>query len=81
MFNETSKLNFMGSTSKYTFFEAFIVVLFIISQLVDSTAINIILGLSIFSYIHTRLAATDKKIDELSNQVSRDIQAIKRNDI
>ncbi len=59
---------------KYTFLEAFIVIIFISSQTIESSALNIILGLSIFYYIHTRLAITDKKIEELSKIVKRNDQ-------
>jgi len=63
-----------GAKPKYTFLEIFIVIIFISSQTVESSALNIILGLSIFYYIHTRLAITDKKIEELSKTVKRNEQ-------
>lgn len=55
--------------SKYTFLEVFIVIIFITSQSLESSLLNIILGLCIFYYIHNKLAIVDRKIEELSNLV------------
>jgi hypothetical protein len=67
MSNDTSIVNKQVSGSKYTFFEAFIVVLFIASQSTDSSLLNIILGLSIFYYIREKLDFLITKIESSSN--------------
>jgi len=63
MSNDKSMVNKQVSGSKYTFFEAFVVVLFIASQITDSSLLNIILGLSIFYYIHEKLDFVISKIE------------------
>lgn len=63
----TSIVNKQVSGSKYTFFEAFIVILFIASQMTDSSLLNIILGLSIFYYIHEKLNFLITKVESASN--------------
>ena len=55
--------------SKYTFFEAFIVLTFIISVFVDGTIFSLICGLCLFRYIHNKSTLADKKIKELSDLV------------